>query len=112
MNLKKSKNQILELYFKSLEYEESLQGIQELFADLDIDVESFEEYCKTELEELEKTIITNYHLQNKSLKNIAEELELSYSYVRKIYLEGKEKMRIILSIHTKKDNNEEKNKKK
>lgn len=98
---KKDRNYNLNLYLTGLRYEIGLREVVNTFKELNIDINSFEKYYNLELEDLEKTVIYKFYIEKKTLKGIARELNLSYSYIRKVYLDAKEKMRIILSLHTK-----------
>ncbi len=92
----------LNLYFKSLNYEQELKSLTEHFQDINLDLKKFEEIAKRELSDFEKDIILQYHVNNKSLKKLALEYGYSYSYMRKVYMDAKEKLRIIMSVNLQK----------
>lgn len=91
-----NKNYYIELYFRRKNYLQKLENIDGVFKN--INLKDFEKSVEEELDDFKKDIISKYHLQNVKLKNIANDMNFSYSYIRRIYLEGKDKMRIILSM--------------
>lgn len=94
----KSSKKIIKDYFELLELENKLNKKRMIFTEARIDLMQFKKSCISELTDLEKQIIINYHFEDKSLKAISTELNYSYSYVRRIYVQAKEKMRIIMSM--------------
>lgn len=100
-----SRRHILELYFKGAKHKKEIEEIHLKFQEVNLDLESFEKYCKLELRDLEKKVIRDRYINSKSLKSISLDMNMSYKDVRKLYLDGKEKMKIILSLHIKNQNN-------
>lgn len=94
------KNYYLDLYFKKKYYLNEIDKINKVFDK--VNLLDFEKSVKQELSDFEKETIAKYNYQGIKLKDIAAEIGFSYSYVRRVYLEGIDKMRIILNMTMKK----------
>ncbi len=99
--MKKNNKYELELYFKNLKIKHDYETIKKEVEKNNLELRKFEEVCNDELTDLEKRIINTHHLEGKSLKKISLDTGYSYSYIRKVYVEAKEKMRIIMSVSIK-----------
>lgn len=96
---------LLKRYFKNRFYENEIEANNNYFKQVGFNKLFFDEYTLKELTDLEKKILEEHIEKKKSLKKIAVELNYSYSYTRRVYLESTDKLKIIARLHIFSENN-------
>lgn len=96
--MSKKNKKLLELYFKNVQLKQDYESVKKELDNYNLEVKKFEEICKSELTPLEILVVDNFVNNRKSLKLISTELGYSYSYIRKVFVEAKDKMRIIATL--------------